>query len=306
MLVRAATQSVEVWTPAKLNLFLEVLSKRADGFHEIETVMAPIDLHDTLILQPAAHGRIDLHCRWASPAAQPDAWRDIELPSGQRNIVVRALEMLREGHAPRAGATVTLIKRIPLAAGLAGGSSDAAAALVAANLVWRMGMKRQQLQSVAARLGSDVPFFLENSAAICRGRGEQIVPLPGLVPLHLAVAYPAASLATADVYKACQPAQPARRANDLQQAWQAGDAALVGRLLHNRLQPAAAQLSPWIERLRQEFARQDVLGAQMSGSGSSYFGLCRNARHARQVAERLRMRGLGHVYTCRTSCGFRC
>lgn len=308
MRTRVTSFGWEVWAPAKLNLFLEVLAKRADGFHEIETLMVPINLYDTLYFSVDPNNRkesgerIELHCGWASPAALPAACAGAPLPEGERNSVVRALELLRQRCGIRRGATVRLIKRIPVAAGLAGGSSDAAAALVAGNLGWKLGLSAEALADLAGEVGSDVPFFLQHAAAICRGRGERIEPCARLTGLHFVVVYPPAGLGTADVYRGCRPAEVPRPAHALVEAlWQRRSSA--GRLLHNGLEPAAARLSPWIPRLEQEFARQDVLGARMSGSGTSYFGLCRSAGHARRVAGRLRTRGLGHVYAARSCSG---
>jgi 4-diphosphocytidyl-2-C-methyl-D-erythritol kinase len=148
-----------------------------------------------------------------------------------------------------------LVKRIPLAAGLGGGSSDAAAALVAANLGWGLGWSHEQLAVLAAELGSDVPFFLSpgyfrSGPAICRGRGERVEPLAPQSLLHCVVATPPEGLSTAQVYSACRPAAAARPLAALLDALRRGQTALAGRLLYNGLQPAAETRSRWIVRLR--------------------------------------------------------
>jgi 4-diphosphocytidyl-2-C-methyl-D-erythritol kinase len=283
--------------PAKLNLFLEVLGKRSDGFHEIETLMYPVDLYDTLYFSAAADNRLTLEVERAvgEDAAEP-------LPPAEHNLVIRALELLRADAGCERGAHVRLIKRIPLAAGMAGGSSDAAAALAAGNQGWQLGYSREQLAVLAARLGSDVPFFLHDGPAVCRGRGEQIAPSEPFCRLNIVVIKPREGLATAAVYKACRAAGRPQTSAALQQALAEGNLRAIGKRLHNRLQEAARELSPWIERLEREFARLDVVGHAMSGSGTSYFGVCRSARQARHVAGRLRSRGIGRVYvlcTCR-------
>jgi 4-diphosphocytidyl-2-C-methyl-D-erythritol kinase len=220
-------------------------------------------------------------------------WAD--LPEDDRNLVVRALRLLKEHSGTNEGAQVRLIKRIPAAAGLGGGSSDAAAALVAANAAWELNWSTEQLAELAAELGSDVPFFLYRNPAICRGRGEKISPVQGLGLLHFVVVRPPEGLSTAEVYRACRPAASPAGPEALLSALQRGDLARAGGLMINRLQVAAETLTARIRELQAAFAACDVAGHQMSGSGSSYFGLCRSARHARVVAARLRQARLGYV-----------
>jgi 4-diphosphocytidyl-2-C-methyl-D-erythritol kinase len=307
MYVRRRGTLVEVETPAKVNLFLEVLSRRADGFHEIETLMVPIGVHDRVLLAANSTGTLSLACRWACGVegyrtrhglAGTGLWEAI--PANEDNLVLRSLELLRRRVGVETGADVTLVKRIPSAAGLGGASSDAAAALVAANLAWRLGWTRRQLAEVAAELGSDVPFFLHGGACLCRGRGERIESVSGLKPLQLVVVRPPGGLSTAEVYRACSPAEQPRRADAILAAARCGDAASVGRLLFNRLQEPAERLSPWMGPLRDAFGRLNCLGHQMSGSGTSYLGICRHASHARGVAARLRAAGWGAVFVAST------
>lgn len=305
MHVRSTAAGLEVLTPAKLNLFLEVLGKRDDGFHEIETLMAPIGLYDTLYFENDPSGRIELFCEAADSQRSAEVGEHEaaeQLPEGSQNIVFRAIELIRTRCQANCGARVRLVKRIPMAAGLAGGSSDAAAALVAANRLWGLNLPTTELAPLAAELGSDVPFFLEPGAAICRGRGEQIERVPALGALSFVVVKPPAGLSTADVYRACRPAQAAKTAAPLVAALRAGRLQeAVGRF-HNALQAAAEQLSPWIARLASEFARLDFVGHRMSGSGTSYFGLAKHFRHARRLASELQARGLGRVYVVRGTC----
>lgn len=284
---------LEVWTPAKLNLFLEVLSRRPDGYHEIETFVVPISLYDSLAFREDSSGRLELFCHSPLP--------DAELPAAQDNLVLRALELLRERYGAAQGMSVRLHKRIPLAAGLAGGSSDAAAALVAANELWKLKRPRAELAELAAEIGSDVPLFFEEGAVLCWGRGEQTRSIPNLGPLDFVVACPAEGLSTAEVYAACRPAANPRGAGLLVDALSRGNLALGGQQMANSLQEAAETISPRIAQLKTVFDGLDVPGHQMSGSGSSYFALCRNAAHARRVAARVRAVRPGHVF-CVRSC----
>lgn len=296
MHVRSTDAGLEVLAPAKLNLFLEVLGKRSDGFHEIETLMYPIALFDTLAFRDEPSGEIRLTCEQAAGQASDP------LPEGGDNLVVRAVELLRRKSGATRGVSLRLVKRIPLAAGLAGGSSDAAAALLAANRVWQLGLNRSELASVAAELGSDIPFFLYGGPAICRGRGEIIEPVSGLGCLHFVVARPPAGLSTADVYRGCRASGQPRQVAGMVDSLRQGMLSSAASCMHNALQAAAESLSPWIARLSGEFGRLDFLGHRMSGSGTSYFGLCRHARQARRLAAILRARGVGRVYAVRGTC----
>ncbi len=311
MQIDASSTELVIQAPAKLNLFFEVLAKRSDGFHEIETLMVPINLYDTLYFREEPGGQLELKCQRASSAsanhdAQPDAQTssgdgadaiEIEdLPNGNENLVVRAAELLRERTGVRSGVSMRLVKRIPIASGLGGGSSDAAAALLGGNEVWGLGLSPEQLAEIGTELGSDIPFFFADGPAICRGRGERVEPIAGLGALHFVMARPPAGLSTAAVYGACRAGRQPREIVPFIEALSQGNMKEVGRLMWNRLQPAAEELSPWIERLQNEFAKEDFLGHQMSGSGTSYFGLCRDSHHARRVAKRLEANGVGNVF----------
>ena len=300
MHVHRSAGELVIQAPAKLNLFFEVLTKRTDGYHEIETLMCPIDLYDTLHFQEDSNGEVRLKCRRVFGAGGPASRGLHDVPEGPDNLVVRAVELVRRRADVRRGARLLLVKRIPAAAGLGGGSSDAAAALVAANEGWRLGRSRDELVAWAAELGSDVPFFLAGSSAVCRGRGERVEPVAGLGGLSFVVVYPPAGLSTAAVYGACRPAAAGQSVGPLLEALKRGDWRQLRRRLWNRLQPAAEALSPWVGRLREEFSRLDCLGHGMSGSGTSYFGLYRHARHARRSARRLQAKGLGAVFAVRS------
>jgi 4-diphosphocytidyl-2-C-methyl-D-erythritol kinase len=286
-------------TPAKLNLFFEVLGQRDDGYHEIETLMVPVQWYDSLYFREDRSGQVELEFERAPGCGGPSGYKLGDVPEGKGNLVVRAVELLRRRSGVSFGASLRLVKRIPAAAGLGGGSSDAAAALVLANRGWGLGWSRPALAELAAELGSDVPFFLVSGPAVCRGRGERVEPVAGFGALCFVVVRPPVGLSTADVYRVCQAAERPRALAPLLTALADGNLAVAGRLLHNRLQPAAETLSPWIRRLREAMACLDVLGHQMSGSGTCYFGLCRHAGHARRLARRLQASGVGTVFAVR-------
>jgi len=312
---RFGTQ-LSVHCPAKLNLVLEVLGRRHDGFHEVCTLMVAIDRFDTLIFSLHPQGgdvdpneNLTLDCCWAPGIRGRDVFLRsfqktdssiVDLPEGTDNIVVRAMRLLARHARIPSTARVWLVKRIPSAAGLGGGSSDAAAALLAANTVWNLGWSRERLAVLAAELGSDVAFFLGPPAAICRGRGERIEPVTGLARLDLVVVRPPVGLATRDVYRNCQPTDEPISMEPMLRALREGNLATAGKLLTNRLEPAAERLSPWIGRLRDEMDRLDCVGHRMTGSGTAFFGICRHARHARRVAQQLRGRNVGTVFRAAT------
>ena len=283
-----------LWSPAKVNLFLELHRRRSDGYHDLETVMVAINVFDHLAAHATADRQIKFHCRWIS-GMQPMLSRSTlgDLPTGERNIAYRALELLQERAKVSQGICLCLTKRIPSQAGLGGASADAAHALLLANQAWGIDWHRQQLAELAAELGSDVPFFLHAAAAICRGRGEQVERLNFRVrPIPLVIAKPPQGLATPAVFSRAEvPAEP-RSCTGLVAALERGDLRLLGRSLFNRLQSAAASLSPWIQHLQSLFDRYPVLGHAMSGSGSSYFAICRSMRHANHLAHLIRSRGL--------------
>ena len=305
--------SVHVDCSAKLNLFLEVLGKRDDGFHEIETLMSAVSIYDSLYFSSNTSHDIHLSCQWASglDARGSTSAGDLPgclgtLPLESDNIVWRAVQRLRHEAGVEPGATIRLVKRIPAMAGLGGASSNAAAALLAANHVWNLNWPRARLARLAADLGSDVPFFLAprssgSAMAVACGRGEQIEQLNTMPRLHFVVVRPPAGLSTPQVYSRCRPADRPVSLGRMVEALRSGNPARVGALLSNRLQSAATELSPWIERIRVAFNRLDCLGHSMSGSGTSYFGLFRNARHAARQAVRLRSTRLGYVFTLRTA-----
>jgi 4-diphosphocytidyl-2-C-methyl-D-erythritol kinase len=295
--------------PAKLNLYLDVLGRRGDGFHDLETLMVPIRLADQVSLtrtpsSSAVAGDIDLDVHTCWPIRSPGPLPVV--PTGPDNLIVKSVKLFQERSGCRFGARVELVKRIPMAAGLGGGSSDAAAALRLANRAWQVKWTDARLAELAAEVGSDIPFFLSHGAAICRGRGEQVEPLPPLAPLYFVIVKPAEALSAGQVYAAHdslaeQKSQAARGQLDrLVNNLYRGGRHRTGRWMHNGLQAAASILSPAVEKLYRVFAEFDFIAHQLTGSGSAYFGFCRHAAHARRLASILRMRQLGLVYATRS------
>lgn len=259
----AARTMIRIAAFAKINLTLEVLGARPDGLHEVRTILHTIDLRDRLECV-GRRGPLRLHCR--AP----------RVPADRTNLVWRAADALWRA-AGRSGeprdATITLIKGIPVQAGLGGGSSDAAAALAALMRIWNIALSRDALTEVAAGLGADVPFFLWGGAALGVGRGEAIYPLPDLPPWWVLVVVPPFGVSTADAYGWHDAdVAPARRrpaiGPPLGRTWLARMPASG-----NDLEGAVARRHPEIGRTVEALSRSGAMLAAMSGSGSAVFGL---------------------------------
>jgi len=266
---------VRVLAPAKVNLFLEVLGRRADGYHDIATLVLAVDLADELDFQSNGSGQLSLTCD------------DPGLPTGPENLVHQAASRLRAATGCTAGARIQLTKRIPVAAGLGGGSSDAAAALVGLNELWRLGLSPASLAGLGAQIGSDVPFFLNGAAAWCTGRGEVVTPVTVGRPLDLVLVKPPEGLKTADVYGRVRVPDRPEDGGAARAALASGDVEALGRALHNRLQEPAFELSPAAAEWHRRLGATGAAGYLMSGSGSCLFALCRSPAEARRVHDDL-------------------
>lgn len=266
---------VVVRAPAKINLFLEVLAKRADGYHEIATLMVAINLFDTLEMRALPAGKIELTCD--EPA----------LSTGPDNLVQKAAHALCATAGLKGGASIHLKKRIPMAAGLGGGSSDAAAALTGLNDLWKLGLSITQLSSIGSRLGSDVPFFLTAHAAWCTGRGDHVSPVTAGKPTWLVLVCPANGCSTAEVYRRVRIPAHAEDGNGMIEALRTGNVEEMGKRLHNRLEEAAGAVTPDVRFWKQRLASLHPAGTVMTGSGSTVFGLCRDEAEAKRIAQQV-------------------
>jgi 4-diphosphocytidyl-2-C-methyl-D-erythritol kinase len=266
---------VRVWAPAKVNLFLEVLARRPDGYHELATLMAAVSLYDTLDFREGPPSDVRLTCD------QPD------LSTGPDNLVCRAAEALRRRAGLPQGVDIRLRKRIPLAAGLAGGSSDAAATLAGLNALWRLGWRREQLAEIGAEVGSDVSFFFAPSAAWCTGRGERVEPIALGKTLDFVLVCPPVGLSTGQVFRMVTVPSPPLSGDPVRRAAETGDVEELGQLLHNRLQEPAAGLCPAVSDAHSRLAALAPAGVLMSGSGSTVFALCRGPGEARRLKRAL-------------------
>jgi 4-diphosphocytidyl-2-C-methyl-D-erythritol kinase len=293
--------AITVVAPAKLNLSLAILARRPDGFHEIESLMVPVSLADRLVVRASDRPGVRLSVRFAGRLAQPaGAVLARDVPADDTNLVVRAARRLAEQAGIDRGLDVELFKEVPSGAGLGGGSSDAAAILRAASLVWGIDWPIDRLAEIGAGIGSDVPWFFAGCPAIATGRGERIEPIAGLPELHAVIACPAAGLSTPAVYGRCVP-DPSRagEAARLAAALASCDLRAAGELMHNGLEDAARSLSADIDQLLTALAAAGGVRPMLTGSGSACFAIARTDREARAIAARLDAAGWPGVFPVR-------
>lgn len=289
--VRRQTGAVTARVPAKVNLQLSVGPLRPDGYHDLVTVFHAVALFDEVSVSPADQTSVTV----TGEGGQ-------SVPLGPSNLAVRAAVALarlagRRGREAT-GVMIDIRKRIPVAAGLAGGSADAAAALVACNELWQVGATQQELARIGAKLGSDVPFALAGGTAIGQGRGERLTRALVTGTYHWVLAFGVSGLATPDVYAACDRLRASRAVAEgvdatvpppalstkLMAALRSGDPAAVGPLLANDLQPAALSLQPLLRRALAVGREHGALGAIVSGSGPTCAFLAADGAAASELA----------------------
>lgn len=259
---------------AKVNLTLEVLGRRNDGYHEIVTVMQAVDLSDRLVLEDAEV----LELRTAAS----------DVPTDGTNLALKAAATLRERAGTSRGARITLEKKIPVAAGLGGGSADAAATLIGLNRLWGLRWSTAQLAEVAVTLGMDVPFFLRGGAALGTGRGEQLEPLASCA-LALVLVNPRGAASTAEIYSGVLPSMysDGGRARTMAAALRSRQPSRVAGARGNTLERVATSRYQDVAQIEAALLAAGALGAAMSGSGLTVFGVARSYDHARQIRDRI-------------------
>jgi len=267
---------------AKVNWVLEVLQRRPDGYHEVRTVIQTIDLCDTLEMHPASEVCLEVNGEG--------------LPPEQENLVTQAAHLLRERADGLPGTRMRLSKAIPVAAGLGGGSSDAAAALRGLNELWGLGLPLEALVDAAARLGSDVPFFLHGGTALAEGRGERATPLPDAPQQELVIALPPLTLAdkTRRMYSLLTSADY----TDGSMAGRLADAIHQGRPLadehlFNVFDGPAFRAFPELERLRRALLAAGARSVHLAGSGPALFALVDNATERERLTRAAAEAGAG-------------
>ncbi|MBD2606141.1 4-(cytidine 5'-diphospho)-2-C-methyl-D-erythritol kinase [Scytonema hofmannii FACHB-248] len=282
--------------PAKINLYLEIIGDRPDHYHELAMILQSIDLADEIELRSLNTDRIRLHCDHP------------QVPSDESNIAYQAAELMMRKFpntfAKYGGVEISITKRIPVAAGLAGGSTNAAAVLVGINLLWKLGLTQSELEELGATLGSDVPFCVAGGTAIATGRGEQLSPLPSLNSIYIVLGkYKSLEVSTPWAYKTYRTQfgdsyirdsdnlavrASAVHSGEMVKAILHQDVKEIAQKLHNDLEKVVLPAYPQVLELRETFANAGVLGTMMSGSGPSVFALCESQEHAEQVKQQVK------------------
>ncbi|PTX55232.1 4-diphosphocytidyl-2-C-methyl-D-erythritol kinase [Melghirimyces profundicolus] len=268
---------ISLKAPAKINLTLDVLHKRDDGYHELEMVMTTIDLAD----------RIDLTERAGGIGLESTSGF---VPFDDRNLAYRAAALIKKRFDIKKGVHIKIHKKIPVAAGLAGGSSDAAATLRGLNRLWELGLSVEELAGLGLELGSDVPFCVRGGTAIARGRGEQLTPLPPPPPCWVVLAKPSHGVSTAEVFNAFRAdrVQSRPRLDRMEEALEKKDFSGVCEELSNVLESVTLEQYPRVRHLKEKMKSFGVPGVLMSGSGPTVFGLVERDNVARRVVNGLR------------------
>ena len=279
--------------PAKLNLFFEIHGQRPDGYHDVCSLCCPVNVFDTLFFEPHECPEIAFTCE-----REDNNQNLCDVPTGSENLVVKALELVRERYGVKSGCRIRLVKRIPIQAGMGGGSSDAATAIRLACQAWNLPLSQDEMISFGSQLGSDVPLFFIDGPSLGYGRGE-LVKSVGVVPrLDFVIVKPPEGISTADVFQACSADHiPDRRSPErLLRGLQSGDHQEIAWGMFNRLEMTAQQLCPKIGQIRELFEKLDCPAHQMTGSGTACFALCRNEMQARQLASQLNRTNMGDIF----------
>jgi 4-diphosphocytidyl-2-C-methyl-D-erythritol kinase len=277
-------QGMQVFAPAKINLSLKILGRRNDSFHEIETLIAPISLCDEIKIDRShAKGEIEFRCN------------DPSVPKGDDNLAVRAAKAFFNATKIKPAVSIELTKQIPHGAGLGGGSSDAASTLLALNELFETKLSRETLAKLAASIGSDIPFFIFESAAICRGRGELVTPIQLPEKLTILLLKPAFAVPTEWAYSRWQDSREIAGVSY-------GPQEFSGQTFINDLERPVFEKFVFLPQLKMWLLRQPEVGAAlMSGSGSTMFAVMRGDQDADAISERARKQVDSELWTC--ACG---
>ncbi len=264
---------MKVFAPAKINLFLEVLSKRNDGYHDIETLMVPVTLFDELEISVTGKNEIEVLC-------------DVKELSGHGNLIYRAVSLLKSVFPEKIrGVRVFLKKNIPVAAGLGGGSSDCAASIKFLNTECNLGLSNEKLKGISSKLGADIPFFIDTKSAVCHGIGDILNPFEINFKMHFLLVNPNVTLSTADSYTSLKSflTGQSKNINMLLHSLQNNDIENSVKNMFNRLQRVCEEKTPFVTDIIDVLYKNSALKAMVSGSGPTVFGLYRTASDAQRA-----------------------
>ena len=280
---------VTVEANAKINLTLDILGKRPDGFHEVAMVMQTIGLHDTLVMEKTERDiELSINVPW--------------LKADEKNLAWRAAELIRQEYGLEGGVRIELTKRIPIAAGLAGGSADAAAVLKGMNDLYGLQLDEEKLCELGARLGSDIPFCIMGGTMLATGRGEVLTRLSDMPETWVVLAKPRISVSTAWAYQNYDEQGADRHPDNeaIKQAIARGNRKAVAGLLCNVLESVTIKKYDVIAEYKQMMLDKGAMASMMSGSGPTVFGLAKNREQAESIADVLRQETNADVFVTRT------
>lgn len=259
----------------KINLTLDVVGKRENGYHDLRMIMQSINLYDTIKVKKTKTPGIKIENNLA--------W----LPTDEKNIAYKAAELFLEETGIESGIYINIYKRLPVAAGLAGGSSNAAAVLVGLNKIFDTGFTRSQLMEMGLKLGADVPFCILRGTALAEGIGEELTVLPSLPYTHILLAKPNVSVSTAAVYKSLKLDKIKEHpdTDEVVQAIKKGDRTFVINNMKNVLEEVTIKMHPQIQHIKNDMLKYGALGTMMSGSGPTVFGIFETKEDCIKAAE---------------------
>jgi 4-diphosphocytidyl-2-C-methyl-D-erythritol kinase len=272
---------------AKINLGLDVVGKREDGYHEVRMVMQTLALHDRLVMEKMADGAVTMKTNLPY------------LPTGRTNLVVQAVELLREEFGISEGIRINLKKVIPVAGGMAGGSTDAAAALYGMNRMFSLGLSKKQLMELGVKLGADVPYCIMRGTALAEGIGEKLTPLCSVPQVAVLVVKPAFSVSTAKVYEAFDQMEDVQHPDidGLLDAIREKDLRKICQNMGNNLADVTKSMYPVIGDIEKKMEELGAMKAMMSGSGPTVFGFFENQEQANGAKEEfLHRKNISQVY----------
>ena len=282
--------SLKLKSPAKINLYLKVLRKRKDGYHQIKTVFERISLCDDIEIKKRTDKKIKIICN------HPD------VPKDRSNLMYRAADLLRRDYGKIVGLDIRLKKRIPVASGLGGGSSNAASVLLGLNRLWCLGLKTDDLLDYARKIGSDVPFFvLESSFAIGTGRGDKLENIPNLRSIWHILVVPRKKLSAKEIYSSLNLRLTKNRdnVNMLIYALRKFDLPQVKKYIRNDLEKAASKIFPKLFQIKEKLKSLGIEGQSLSGSGPAIFGIVKSRKGAETQAKSLKSKSW-QVFVVRT------
>ncbi|MFO8165460.1 MAG: 4-(cytidine 5'-diphospho)-2-C-methyl-D-erythritol kinase [Desulfatiglandales bacterium] len=274
--------AVKILSPAKINVFLKITDQRADGYHELVTVFVPVALYDTLLVNRSDNG-LEVYCKGR------------ELPRGQNNLVNRAASSFLQKTGIKEGVKITLIKKIPISSGLGGGSSNAAATLKALNQLWSNPLSKEDLERIALSLGADVPFFLLQKPSIARGIGEILQPIENFPSLWYVIVSPNLMISTAWAYQETNLTLTKNRKKNIISSFQKNSFD-IPKLLFNDLEEVTFKKYSFLSSIKESLLKVGALGALMTGSGPSIFGLFDSAKKAQEAGKILESYDKGDVF----------